>query len=81
MSWTARVTDGDGCDVQGMNFFLLVNRQGKVRLAKWFTPRGATEKTKIAREVTQLVLTRRARQCNFIEWKGARGTVPQHGDT
>jgi len=55
-----------------MSFFLLVNRQGKVRLAKWFTPRPAAEKTKISREVSQLVLTRRAKQCNFIEWKGTQ---------
>ncbi|KCV70696.1 hypothetical protein H696_03049 [Fonticula alba] len=52
-----------------MQFFLLINRQGKVRLAKWFVPTPTSEKNKIAREVAQLVLSRRNKMCNFIDWK------------
>jgi AP-1 complex subunit sigma 1/2 len=43
---------------------------GKVRLAKWFTTLPPTSKAKIVKEVTQLVLARRPRMCNFLEYKG-----------
>jgi AP-1 complex subunit sigma 1/2 len=49
---------------------LLVSRQGKVRLAKWFITLSQKEKTKIVKDVTQLVLSRRAKMCNFLEYKG-----------
>jgi Clathrin adaptor complex small chain len=48
---------------------LLVSRQGKVRLAKWFTTLSPKEKSKIVKDVTQLVLARRAKMCNFLEYK------------
>jgi AP-1 complex subunit sigma 1/2 len=49
---------------------LLVSRQGKVRLSKWFVTLSPKEKTKIVKDVTQLVLSRRAKMCNFLEYKG-----------
>jgi len=83
---------------------LLVSRQGKVRLAKWFTTMSTKAKSKftnyappnhslsparavvntltrpdtlpcrltgkIVKDVTQLVLARRTRMCNFLEYKG-----------
>lgn len=42
----------------------------KVRLAKWFVTIPAKQKTKIVKDVTQLVLARRTRMCNFLEYKG-----------
>lgn len=44
---------------------------GKVRLAKWFTTMAPKVKAKIVKDVTQLVLARRTRMCNFLEYKGA----------
>ena len=43
---------------------------GKVRLAKWFTTMPPKAKAKIVKDVTQLVLARRTRMCNFLEYKG-----------
>jgi len=44
---------------------------GKVRLAKWFVTMPPKQKAKIVKDVTQLVLARRTRMCNFLEYKGA----------
>ncbi len=43
---------------------------GKVRLAKWFQTMPQKAKAKIVKDVTQLVLARRTRMCNFLEYKG-----------
>mmetsp|Transcript_35830 Transcript_35830/g.40735 ORF Transcript_35830/g.40735 Transcript_35830/m.40735 type:complete len:152 (+) Transcript_35830:154-609(+) len=48
---------------------LLVNRQGKTRLAKYFTPRNQKERTRIIKDLTQIVLNRTQKLCNFIEWQ------------
>ena len=42
------------------------------RLAKWFTTLSPKEKAKIIKDVSQLVLSRRTRMCNFLEYKGAQ---------
>lgn len=44
--------------------------EGKVRLQKWFTTMSQKVKTKIVKDVTQLVLARRTKMCNFLEYKG-----------
>ena len=44
---------------------------GKVRLSKWYTTMSQKAKAKIVKDVTQLVLARRTRMCNFLEYKGA----------
>lgn len=41
---------------------LLISRQGKVRLAKWFSTMNPKTKSKIVKDVTQLVLARRVSQ-------------------
>ncbi|RSH78595.1 uncharacterized protein EHS24_002323 [Apiotrichum porosum] len=56
-----------------INFVMLVSRQGKVRLAKWFQTLPSKNKAKIVKDVTQLVLARRTRMCNFLEYKGESG--------
>jgi AP-1 complex subunit sigma 1/2 len=53
-----------------IRYLLLLSRQGKVRLAKWFQTYGIKDKTKIVKEVTTLVLGRRTKMCNFLEYKG-----------
>ncbi|KAI9574726.1 AP complex, mu/sigma subunit [Boletus coccyginus] len=55
-----------------INYILLVSRQGKVRLAKWFTTMAPKAKVKIVKDVTQLVLARRTRMCNFLEYKDTK---------
>ncbi|GAA6009321.1 hypothetical protein JCM11491_004272 [Sporobolomyces phaffii] len=56
----------------GVSFVLLISRQGKVRLAKWYTTMSTRNKTKIVKDVTQLVLARRTRMCNFLEYKDSK---------
>ncbi|GAA5807177.1 hypothetical protein MFLAVUS_000531 [Mucor flavus] len=52
-----------------INWLLLVSRQGKVRLTKWFVTIPPKEKAKIVKDATQLVLARRVKMCNFLEYK------------
>ncbi|OZJ04342.1 AP-1 complex subunit sigma-1 [Bifiguratus adelaidae] len=56
----------------GINWMLLVSRQGKVRLTKWFQTISPKEKSKIVKDVTQLVLARRTKMCNFLEYKDTK---------
>ncbi|POY76455.1 hypothetical protein BMF94_0656 [Rhodotorula taiwanensis] len=56
----------------GLSFFLLISRQGKVRLSKWYTTMSPKNKAKIVKDVTQLVLARRTRMCNFLEYKDSK---------
>ncbi|CAH1757151.1 4402_t:CDS:2 [Entrophospora sp. SA101] len=53
----------------GIKYVLLVSRQGKLRLAKWFNTLSTKEKQKIVKEATQMVLSRRTKMCNFLEYK------------
>ncbi|KAG7099989.1 hypothetical protein E1B28_001782 [Marasmius oreades] len=55
-----------------ITYILLLSRQGKVRLSKWFTTMQPRTKAKIVKDVTQLVLARRARMCNFIEYRDTK---------
>jgi len=55
-----------------INYILLVSRQGKVRLQKWFTTMPQKAKAKIVKDVTQLVLARRTKMCNFLEYKDTK---------
>ncbi|KAL9114394.1 MAG: hypothetical protein Q9227_001475 [Pyrenula ochraceoflavens] len=54
------------------SYLILLSRQGKVRLAKWFTTLSPKEKAKIIKDVSQLVLSRRTRMCNFLEYKDSK---------
>ncbi|KAL8271152.1 hypothetical protein Esti_004920 [Eimeria stiedai] len=66
------------------HFLLLVSRQGKVRLCRWFgnsdseadargflrsAARSSKERNDLIRDATARVLQRNAKQCNVIEWK------------
>ncbi|KAG0125880.1 clathrin adaptor complex small chain-domain-containing protein [Tuber indicum] len=55
-----------------IRYLVLLSRQGKVRLAKWFTTLSPKEKAKIVKDVTALVLARRTRMCNFLEYKDSK---------
>ncbi|XP_016389767.1 AP-1 complex subunit sigma-3a isoform X2 [Sinocyclocheilus rhinocerous] len=52
-----------------MRFLLLFSRQGKLRLQKWFTAFSDRDKKKIIRDVTQMVLARPPKSCNFLQWR------------
>ena len=52
-----------------INFLLLVSRQGKTRLSKWFTPVSVKDKARAMREITACVLARGQKLCNFLEWQ------------
>lgn len=52
-----------------INFFLLLSRQGKLRLAKWYDHSSLRDRQRIVREVTTIVVGRRSRACNFVEYK------------
>merc|ERR1711934_766563 len=56
----------------GINFVLLISRQGRVRLAKWYAPRTTKEKSKLIRELSNMVLSRQQKLCNFIEYKNEK---------
>ena len=55
-----------------INYLILVSRQGKIRLAKWFVTLQAREKAKIVKDVTAAVLARRTKMCNFLEYKDSK---------
>ncbi|KZT62225.1 Adaptor protein complex sigma subunit [Calocera cornea HHB12733] len=55
-----------------IEYILLVSRQGKVRLAKWFATMPTKTKSKIVKDVTQLVLARRTRMSNFLEYRDTK---------
>ncbi|KAG4303899.1 hypothetical protein PORY_002688 [Pneumocystis oryctolagi] len=52
-----------------ISYIFLINRQGKVRLVKWFITLNIKEKTRILKDVSQIVLQRRSKTCNFLEYK------------
>eukprot|EP00948_MAST-09A_sp_MAST-9A-sp1_P002803 g2803.t1 len=53
-----------------IHFLLLVSRQGKVRLTKWYgeAVESAKQQSKIIREVTSLILSRNSKMCEFCEY-------------
>uniref|UniRef100_A0A7N0U4R4 AP complex subunit sigma n=1 Tax=Kalanchoe fedtschenkoi TaxID=63787 RepID=A0A7N0U4R4_KALFE len=53
-----------------IHFVLLISRQGKVRLTKWYSPYSQKERTKTIRELSGMILSRGPKLCNFVEWKG-----------
>ncbi|RWV89662.1 hypothetical protein GW17_00048183, partial [Ensete ventricosum] len=53
-----------------IHFVILISRQGKVRLTKWYSPYQQKERSTVIRELSGLILTRGPKLCNFVEWKG-----------
>ena len=47
---------------------MLINRQGKIRLVKWFDVTQITDKYKYMRDVAVTIIGRSSRLCNFMEW-------------
>jgi hypothetical protein len=53
----------------GIGFFLLHNRQGKVRLAKYYGAYNDSEKRRIEYEVHRIVTSRSPKHTNFVEFR------------
>lgn len=64
-----------GRHLQAVRWFLLLSRQGKVRLSKWYVTLPQKERARIIREITPMVLGRALKLCNFLDWKDQK--VPQ----
>ncbi|EER14293.1 clathrin coat assembly protein ap19, putative [Perkinsus marinus ATCC 50983] len=52
-----------------IHFILLVSRQGKVRLMRWYVPTTVQDQQRDAKEVSNLVLKRGQKLCNIVEWR------------
>uniref|UniRef100_A0A0G4FSY3 AP complex subunit sigma n=1 Tax=Chromera velia CCMP2878 TaxID=1169474 RepID=A0A0G4FSY3_9ALVE len=52
-----------------IHFLLLISRQGKTRLAKWFVNVPQKERQKTIKDVSHLILHRHQKLCNVIEWR------------
>merc|ERR1712098_616663 len=52
-----------------IHFILLFSRQGKLRLQKWYEAKDSKDKKKIARELTSIILQRKPKMSNFIEYR------------
>ena len=55
-----------------IQFVLMFNKAGKVRIAKWYSAISQKEKNQITKEVTRLVLRRPQNHCQFVEWKDSK---------
>lgn len=55
-----------------IQFILMFNKMGKVRIAKWYSAIPQKEKQAITREVTRLVLRRPNNHCQFVEWRDSK---------
>ncbi|TKY57078.1 AP-1 complex subunit sigma-2 [Spatholobus suberectus] len=53
-----------------IHFVLLISRQGKVRLTKWYSPYSQKERSKVIRELSGVIVSRAPKLCNFVEWRG-----------
>ena len=51
-----------------LKYLLLVSRQGKVRLSKWYAPLSTKEKAKIIKDLTPTILARKPKMCNILEY-------------
>lgn len=52
-----------------LHFLLLISRQGKVRLSKWYSPYNQKDRTRIVKEVCSLLIGRPSKLCNFLDWR------------
>ncbi|XP_055339116.1 AP-1 complex subunit sigma-2-like [Paramacrobiotus metropolitanus] len=52
-----------------IQFLLLFSRQGKLRLQKWYASYEEKQKRKVSRELINLILQRKSKTSNILEWK------------
>jgi AP-1 complex subunit sigma 1/2 len=51
-----------------IHFCLLVSRQGKVRLSKFYTPMNVKERSRTVKDIIHMVVGRHSKLCNFLEY-------------
>ena len=53
-----------------IHFLILVSRQGKVRLTKWYgdAVESTKQRDKMIREVSSMILSRSSKMCEFLEY-------------
>ncbi|KAA0050549.1 AP-1 complex subunit sigma-2 [Cucumis melo var. makuwa] len=61
-----------------IHFVLLISRQGKVRLTKWYSPYSQKERSKVIRELSGMILNRGPKLCNFVEWRGLKAVYKRY---
>jgi AP-1 complex subunit sigma 1/2 len=52
-----------------IHFVFLISRQGKCRLAKWFSNVPPKDRKKYVRDISTMCLARSQKLCNFIEFR------------
>lgn len=52
-----------------IKYVLLISRQGKLRLMRWYSAYSAKEKSAICRELATTVLARKAKMSNILEYQ------------
>ncbi|CAD7955889.1 unnamed protein product [Amoebophrya sp. A120] len=52
-----------------IHFALLISRQGKTRMKKFFSPVSEKEQLSMIKDIRNLVLSRPPKLCNFLEWR------------
>eukprot|EP00043_Microstomoeca_roanoka_P003519 m.44285 g.44285 ORF g.44285 m.44285 type:complete len:159 (-) comp12100_c0_seq2:572-1048(-) len=55
-----------------IQFVLMFSRQGKLRLQKWYGAASQKDKKKTTRELITLILSRKTKMSNFLEWKDVK---------
>ncbi|KAM0954421.1 putative adaptor protein complex, sigma subunit [Dioscorea sansibarensis] len=53
-----------------IHFVILISKQGKLRLTKWYSPYSAKERSRAIAELSGVILSRGPKLCNFVEWRG-----------
>ncbi len=64
--------DLDPAFLAQIHFFILMSRQGKVRLAKWYSTYNMKERARVVKEITPMILARPLKLCNFLDWKNIK---------
>lgn len=49
-----------------------MNRQAKIRLSRFYGAIDLKERNRLQREIPSMVLNRKSKQCNFIEYQGKK---------
>jgi DNA gyrase/topoisomerase IV subunit A len=57
---------------QTIRFVLLISRQGKTRLTKFYQPYSQKDRSKLLREITNMIISRPSKLCNFLEWRDGK---------
>lgn len=65
------VNYSDSCFYQ-INFIIIFNRQGKIRLTRWYQYMTDKQKASLSQDVVTQILARKRGMCNILELEGRR---------